>query len=232
MYGFQGGMSANTTKPFWIFVGMVLVGAVIAGMLLAGAELFNPSLNTAKAEKLRAETAALQAQTAYERRQREIELRKAEEATVIELQALRDRRAREAELLEFAGIVGLVTSSAVAIVLTVAASYYVVAKARISMKGQATDARYERFLDFCENRVLSNGRQPLPLDYSRWNNGQSNPSGKMSLAEVRTFFLALKGARIIKRGSNGYAGWVLDKRISDIADIRYRISPEAFDKIA
>lgn len=232
MYGFQGGASGNTTRPFWVFAGIVLIGAVIAGVLLGGSELLNPSLNSAKADKLNAETAAFRAKMVHEQRQREVELRLVEEKAAIELQALRDRRAREAELLEFAGIVGLVTGSAVAIALTVAASYYIVAKARISMKGQATNARYERFLDFCENRVLSNGHQPLPLDSSQWNYGGSSPSGKISPHEAQTYISALQRARIIKRGSNGCTEWVLDKRINDIGDVQRRISREAFDRIA
>jgi hypothetical protein len=271
MDGYQITRYRDTTKAFWFLAGLVLIGAVVAGVLLRDSELFSPSLHEAKADKLRAETEVLRVQTAYEQRQREIELRLAEEKAAIELQALRDRRTREMEFWELAASVGLVVGSVVVITLVIAALYYVVVKARILMQGSAAEAtrhsdqiglssgsesrqrspkkynqsshfvqgfgvgpsraNYDRFLDFCRAPILSNGYQPLPQDCSQWNYWESSPSSEISLDEAQTYISVLQQARIIKLGTNGCNGWVLDKRISSINDIQRRIPHEAFDKV-
>lgn len=137
MYGYQYAQSGDAMKAFWTVAGLVLVAAVIAGVLLGGSELLSPSLHAAKADRLKVETAAFRAQAAYEQRQREIELRLAEEKAIVELQALQDRRAKELEFLELAAIVGLIVGSAVVAALVAAVTYYLIEKAKALPKGQA-----------------------------------------------------------------------------------------------
>jgi len=137
MYGYQYAQSGSAMKALCVFIGLILVGAIVAGVMLGDSELLSPSLNTAEADRIRAETAALRAQTAFEQQQRSIELRLAEQKADAELQALQARRAKELELLETTTTVGQVVGSTVAIVLAVAASYYLIAKARALPKGQA-----------------------------------------------------------------------------------------------
>ncbi|HID62019.1 MAG TPA: hypothetical protein EYP49_04675 [Anaerolineae bacterium] len=123
-------------KALCIFVGLILVGAVAAGVSLGGSELLRPTLHAAKADKIKAETAALRAQAAYEQRQREIELRLVEQKAAVELQALRDRRAIELELLEVAVTVSLMVGSAAVTALALAGSYYLVERAKALPEAQ------------------------------------------------------------------------------------------------
>lgn len=137
MYGYQYAQSGSAMKALCVFIGLILVGAIVAGVMLGDSELLSPSLNTAKADRIKAETAALRAQTAYEQQQRSIELRLAEQKADAELQALQARRAMESELLEIAGIIGQVVGSIVVVMLAAAVSYYLIAKARALLKEQA-----------------------------------------------------------------------------------------------
>lgn len=136
MYGYQYAQSGGGVKALCIFVGLILIGAVVVGVMLGGSELFNPSLNAAKAEKLRAETAALRAQATYEQQQREIALRLAEQKAAVELQALQARRAAELELLELTVTVSLIVGSAAVTALALAGSYYLIERARALPKEQ------------------------------------------------------------------------------------------------
>ena len=124
-------------KAICVLGGLILVGAIIAGVVLGGSELLSPSLHEAKADKLKAETAALRTQAAYEQRQREMELRLAEQKAATELQALQYRRAKELELLETTVTVGQVVGSTAVIFLAGAVSYYLFAKAKALVKDQA-----------------------------------------------------------------------------------------------
>jgi len=136
MYGYQYTQSGGAMKALCIFLGLVLVGAVIVGVMLGGSELLSPSLNAAKADRLKAETAALRAQAAYEQQQRELALRLAEQKAAMELQALQARRAKELELLELAVTVGLIVGSAAVTALALAGSYYLIERARALPKEQ------------------------------------------------------------------------------------------------
>jgi len=242
-------------KALCILVGLILVGAIVAGVILGGSELFSPSLSAAKADKLEAETAALRAQTAYEQRQREIELRLAEQKAAAELQALHDRHAVELALLEIAGIVGQVVGSIVLIILAVAAAYYLIAKAKALLKGQAMkeiqrsdqktlpsmiqrsnigafDVSYDGFLAFCADFILSNGCRVLPLDCTQPDVRRKYYPNGISPDVTQIYFLILCQARIVTLKTNGCSEWVLRQRVSTIDDIRFRIPRETFDEVA
>jgi hypothetical protein len=256
MYGgYQYTQSGGAMKVLCVFLGLILIGAVVAGVMLGGSELFSPSLNAAKADKLKAETAALRAQAAYEQRQREMELRLAEQKAAAELQALQDRRAVESELLEITATVGPVVASAVMIILAAAVSYYLIAKARALPKGQAVketqrsdqetlpsviqrsnigafDVSYYAFLAFCADFILSDGCRVLPLDCTQPDVRRKYYPNGISPDVAQIYFLILCQARIVTLKTNGRSEWVLRQRISTIDDISFRIPCETFNEVA
>jgi len=175
-------------KALLIFMGLILVGAIVVGLLLGNSELLNPSLHRAKVDKLKAETEAFRAQTAYEQRQREIELRLAEEKAAVELQALQDRRAKESEFLELAAIVGLIVGSIVVTTLGIGASYYIIAKARALPQGQAvkgiqlSDQRTQPLMSQRDQRNISErAKGPLSIQGSNVDPSRISYDGFLAL---------------------------------------------------
>lgn len=73
MYGY-GASSGNGIKAFCSVMVFLVIVATIAGMLLAGSELFDRSRAQAEADRVKAETEALRAQTTYEESKRQLEL--------------------------------------------------------------------------------------------------------------------------------------------------------------
>ncbi len=249
MYGYQSTRTADATKTILAFVGLLLIGGVIVGVFLGNSEPLNPSLHSAKVDKLKAETEALRAQAAYEQRQREIELRLIEEKATVELQALQNRRARELELLKKATTIGLIVGSVAMTALAIATSYYLIEKARalrsdkrtpsaMSQKGQdsireagvnPSRVSYDGFLAYCSDFALANGHRTLSLDYTQLDSKRSYYPHGIS-PDVAGVYLAIlqQNARIVTLGTNGYRGWILRSQIKNIDDIKFRISLEAF----
>jgi membrane protein YdbS with pleckstrin-like domain len=89
---------------------------------------------------------------------------------------------------------------------------------------------YEGFLAFCEDYVLANGRQALPLDYTRPDNTRKYYPGGISPEAAETYLSILCQARIIVLRGNGHREWVIRRQIRNLHDIRRRISRQAFDE--
>lgn len=217
----RGGMRALC----W-FVGLLLLGAVIAGVLLGSSELLSPSVHEAKVD-------ALREKTEYTRLKHEIEL-----------EALQERRDRQLELMEPIAVVGLVVGAISGFTLTVAVSYYFVAKAKAEGGGQApskegksgasggdqTRCRVPR-ANVSPEDVTYNGLLAYFYDFILHPNRKRvfYPTGIAPGVEA-AYLSILSEARIIITGASGHSDWVLRPQIDGIEDVRCRISRQAFER--
>ena len=238
----------------WL-VGLLLIGAVVVGIYFGGSELLSPSMHSAEVDKLEAEAAALQEQTAYERRQHQIELDLEEQKAEVELKALQARRAKQLELMEPLAIVGAVIGSIVAFTLTVAGSYYLIKKARASEgpgpeQGQSVQHKaVPSPSKQGQGRASESGQPPSPISEGKVCPEEITYDGFLAYfhdyvlrlnrapvfyhagiePDIEDVYLAvLTEAHIITWGTNGHSGWILPGRIRDVEDVRRRISQRAF----
>jgi hypothetical protein len=251
--------SGGAMKALCTFMGLLVIGAVVAGVYLGDSELFSPSVHAAKADKLAAEAAALRAHTAYEERQRQIALDIAEQKAAAELQALQARRARQLELMEPLAIVGMVVVSIAALTVTLAVSYYFIAKARVAAirvpeRGQSVSYRIVPSASNQERERASQGvRTSSPIDRAKVRSDQVTYDGFLAhFAEyilhphhVRVFYrtgiapevediylTVLTETGIITWQNNGHSGWILAREIRDVEDVWQRISRRTFYSLA
>ena len=244
-------------KALFTFLGLLLIGALLTGLFLGNAELFRPSAHKAEAERIKAETDDIRAQTAYKERQRQISLAAEEQKAAAEVEALRARRARQLELVEPLSIAGTVVLSIAVLTLTAAIAYYVIAKARAMGEGRAPGSRQPVHRRTGPNPPtrqhgdITENDQPLPVrranvrpdqvtydgllayfyDELLHPNRRSvfSPAGLAPGVEA-TYLSILSEARIITRGTNGNSAWVLRRQIKGIKDLSLRISREAFEQ--
>ena len=246
-------------KALCTFMGFLLIGAVVAGVYLGDSELLSPSVHAAQADKLEAEAAALRAQTAYEERQRQIALDIAEQKAAAELQALQARRARQLELMEPLAIVGMVVVSIAALTVTLAVSYYFIAKARATAKRvperrQFVDHRTVPSPSNQERGRASQGvRASSLIDRAKVRSDQVTYDGFLAHFDeyilhphhVRVFYrtgiapevediylTVLTETEIITWQTNGHSGWILAREIRDVEDVGQRISRRTFYSLA
>ncbi|MGA9348757.1 MAG: hypothetical protein WBW48_08135 [Anaerolineae bacterium] len=78
---------------------VVLLGAVLLGFTLSQTDILNQHTRTAEARRMDVETDALADQYKFDQELRQIELKRIQEETTINLEALRARRAKELELM-------------------------------------------------------------------------------------------------------------------------------------
>jgi hypothetical protein len=228
----------GTMKAFCTFLGLLLISAVLVGLLLGNSEYSN-----AKADEVRARIAA-------EERQRQTERELAEQKAEDESEAY---RARQARLLELMGPLAAV-GSIVALALTGATCYYLVAKARAATAGQAAEGRRTGQRETPPSPAkpggASNGdRHPSPAQLVRVRPNEISYDSLLAYfhdyvlhpnrprafyrtriaPEVEDIYLAvLTDAQVIVWQTGGHAGWILPHRIKGVDDVRRCIPPRTF----
>jgi len=229
----------------WKVVGVLAVLTIIvvstAFDKLSDSELFSPALHSARADNLEAQTEALRAQNAHQQRQYELELREMEAKTAVEVQALKERRAIESELLRLAGILGLVTVFGAVLALAFAFSYCLIMTANAPPKEpelvrkqyvHRNRASYDGFLAFCDDFFLSNGRcLPPNYDYGRPDGERKYYPDGISSNVAQSYISILEENAIFKSGANGCGEQVIRRSINTLNDIKLRISRETFDSL-
>ena len=140
---------------------VILLGAVSLGLSLSQTDLLNFHTRAAEARRMEVETAALATQYELEEEIRKAELERIREENRIDIEAHRARRAKEADLHEFAVLFGLAVVAVATLVPSVALAYYLVRRGNAVRAGQIVPGE-KPSLRLLEFPSTSSGHRPSP----------------------------------------------------------------------